>query len=190
MTRSDASQRQPSRAPLWLSAITLLLAAAGIGVATYLTIAHFDESVVLSCPDNGAINCAKVTTSAQSHFLGMPVAVLGLAYFVFIPVLLIPAAWRSTSRLIRGARLLASGGGLVFVLWLVYAEAFKIKAICLYCTAVHGLTFVLFVVILIGTVITAPYDELDEDLDDELDDDDEDESEDEAEPTPKPASSR
>jgi uncharacterized membrane protein len=187
MNRSAVSQRLPSRAPLWLAVITLLLAAAGIAVATYLTIAHFDESVVLSCPDNGAINCAKVTTSEQSHFLGMPVAVLGLAYFVFIPVLLIPAAWRSTSPLIRRARLLASGGGLVFVLWLVYAEAFKIKAICLYCTAVHVLTFLLFVAVLIGTVITAPYDDTDDDLDGDLDDDlgDEDESDDEnAEPAP------
>jgi uncharacterized membrane protein len=35
--------------------------------------------------------------------------------------------------------------GIGFVLYLLYAELFDIGSICLYCTSVHVITFVLFV---------------------------------------------
>lgn len=105
------------------------------------------------------MDCAAVTTSKESHFLGIPVALLGLLFFVGIPVLLVPAAWRSRSRWIRVGRIAALSLGLVFVFWLLYAEFFRIHKICLYCSAVHVLTFLLFVVVLLGTALTAPYDD-------------------------------
>jgi uncharacterized membrane protein len=151
--------------PWWLPVTCLVLAVIGIGVATYLTIAHFDEHVQLACSDKGTINCARVTTSPESHFLGIPVALLGLLYFVGIPVLLLPAAWRSASPVIRMGRLGSASVGMVFVLWLIYAELIRIHNICLYCTAVHVITFLLFALVLVGTVLTAPYDDL-EDEDD------------------------
>jgi uncharacterized membrane protein len=40
------------------------------------------------------------------------------------------------------------------VLWLVYAELFLINAICLYCTAVHIMTVLLFLQTAIGTALT------------------------------------
>ena len=67
---------------------------AGLGVSIYLTITHFDK-VALVCSDSGAINCEKVTTSPQSYVFGIPVAMLGLAFFVPMIVLCLPAAWRS-----------------------------------------------------------------------------------------------
>jgi uncharacterized membrane protein len=50
----------------------------------------------------------------------------------------------------------AVAGGLLFVLWLVYAELFRIGRICLYCTAVHLIVFALFAVVSIGTALTGP----------------------------------
>jgi uncharacterized membrane protein len=38
-----------------------------------------------------------------------------------------------------------------FVIYLIYAELFLINAICLECTSVHILTFILFVLVLGGT---------------------------------------
>ena len=35
--------------------------------------------------------------------------------------------------------------GIGFVLYLLYAELFIIGSICLYCTSVHAITFLLFV---------------------------------------------
>ena len=48
----------------WQPLATLVLSIVGLGIATYLTITHFDK-VALVCSDNGAINCTKVTTSPQ-----------------------------------------------------------------------------------------------------------------------------
>jgi uncharacterized membrane protein len=143
-------------APWWLAGVTLPLALLGLGVSAYLTAAHYNQHVQLFCSDQGLINCASVTTSPESRFLGLPVALLGLIYFLTLPALLLPAAWRSPSRVLRTARLGAVAGGLLFVLWLVYAELFRIGRICLYCTAVHLIVFALFAVVSIGTALTGP----------------------------------
>jgi uncharacterized membrane protein len=56
-----------------------------------------------------------------------------------------PFAWRSRRREIALVRMLSLVVGIGFVLYLVYAELFQIDAICLYCTSVHIITFLLFV---------------------------------------------
>jgi uncharacterized membrane protein len=52
---------------------------------------------------------------------------------------------------LRRLRAVAALGGIGFVAWLVYAELFVIDAICLWCTTVHALTFILFGIIALGT---------------------------------------
>ena len=56
---------------------------------------------------------------------------------------------------IRAARLAWSLIGVGTALWLVYAELFKIDAICLWCTAVHVITLAVFVTTIFGTVSTS-----------------------------------
>ena len=128
-----------------------LLCLAGLGVSAYLTIAHYNAKVILACPETGIVNCAKVTQSPQSAILGVPVALLGLLYFAAIGPLHLPAAWRSNSSLLRRARVGAAVAGILMVLYLIYTELFTLDALCLWCTAVHGITFLLFVVTLVGT---------------------------------------
>ena len=130
--------------PLWMQLTTFVLALAGLGVSIYLTIAHFTESALAGCSESGTINCIKVTTSPQSYVFGIPVAVLGLAFYVALVALMSPWAWRSTRRAIHLIRLASLVVGIGFVLYLLYAELFTIGAICLYCTSVHAITFVLF----------------------------------------------
>jgi uncharacterized membrane protein len=139
--------------PRWASPVSLVICALGIATASYLTYAHYSDASVLACSDRGAINCAKVTTSEQSHFLGMPVAVLGLAFFVGMTALSLPWAWRRPEPIVRYARLLATLVGVGMILWLIYAELAIIDAICLYCTGVHGLTLALFFVVVVATVL-------------------------------------
>lgn len=162
--------------PRWAAPISLLICLCGLGVASYLTYAHYTDVRNLACSDRGVINCAKVTTSAQSHFLGMPVAVLGLAYFAGMTALCLPWSWRRPEPIVRYARLAAATGGLAMILWLVYAELFIIDAICLYCTIVHGLTLLLFLLVAAAMVSGTVQPELagDYDDDDEYDDDDSD----------------
>jgi uncharacterized membrane protein len=134
-------------APAWLQLTTFILSIAGLGVSIYLTIVHYSSGVTLACPDTGTVNCEKVITSPQSVIFGIPVAVLGLAFFVFMLAVNNPLAWRSPLRAVHLARLLSVVVGIVFVIYLVYVEFFKVNAICLWCTSVHVITFVLFLLI-------------------------------------------
>jgi uncharacterized membrane protein len=137
----------------WQPILTLILSICGLGVATYLTITHYDTHVSLVCADNGAINCEKVTTSPQSVVFGIPVAVLGLAFFLPMIAMCLPAAWRSADRRIHLARLIVSVIGIGTIIYLLIAELFIIKAICLWCSGIHVITFILFVIIVTATPI-------------------------------------
>jgi uncharacterized membrane protein len=134
--------------PAWFQWTTWGLSLGGLGVSIYLTIAHFNTAVTLACPATSTVNCEKVTTSPQSYAFGIPVAVLGLAFYMFLAVANSPWAWRVTWPPLRWARVGSMVVGILFVLWLVYAELFKIGAICLWCTSVHVITFALFVLIM------------------------------------------
>jgi uncharacterized membrane protein len=130
----------------WQPIVTPLLSVFGLGVSIYLTITHFSPHALV-CVSNGTFNCEKVTTSAESEVFGIPVAMLGLFYFVPMIALCLPAAWRSTDRRVHLARLILSIVGVGMILYLLIAELFIIKAICLWCSSVHLVTFILFVII-------------------------------------------
>ena len=143
----DSPQRGPA---VWLQVATFVLALAGLGVSIYLTIAHFTESSLAGCSESGLVNCTKVTTSPQSYVFGIPVAVLGLAFFLFAAAIMSPWAWQASRREIHLLRLASLVVGIGFVLYLIYAELIIIGSICLYCTSVHVITFVLFVLTVIA----------------------------------------
>jgi uncharacterized membrane protein len=142
----DAPEDGVRQVPRWLWLATLILSVIGLADATYLTIAHFTSSSVLACSDKGVVNCGLVTTSPESELFGIfPVAVLGLAFFVFAVGIFSPWAWRAKWPVVGWARLGSVIVGIVFVLYLVYTELFTLHGvICLYCTYVHIITFLLF----------------------------------------------
>lgn len=142
--------------PRWVPGVTLALSVAGLAVSIYLTYEHFSGSTTLSCPDTGVVNCLKVTTSAQSKVFGVPVAVLGLVFFVAMIPMCLPAAWRDPRPLVGRVRLAASAIGVAFVLYLLYAELFEIGNICLWCTGVHVITFALFGIIVFVSALAEP----------------------------------
>jgi uncharacterized membrane protein len=131
--------------PLWFQLTTWMLALAGLGVSIFLTIAHYTSSAILICSEKGLVNCAAVTTSPESIVFGIfPVAVLGLAFYVLMAAITSPWAWRANWPMVRWARLGSVVVGMVFVLYLVYTELITLNAICLWCTSVHVITFLLF----------------------------------------------
>jgi uncharacterized membrane protein len=142
----DQAERGP--AP-WMQIVTFVLALAGLGVSVYLTIAHF-TGAPLACSESGLVNCTKVTTSPQSYVFGIPVAVLGLAFFVFVAAIMSPWAWQARRREVHMVRIASMVVGIGMVIYLVYAEFIIIGSICLYCTSVHIITFVLFVLTAFG----------------------------------------
>lgn len=133
--------------PRWRTVAALVLSILGLADSVYLTITHFAPAALV-CSSNGLVDCAKVTTSAQSYVLGIPVAILGLAFYVAMTVINLPFAWRIPDRRVHMLRLAMSVVGMCFVLYLVSAELLVIGNICLYCTYVHAITFFLFVLVL------------------------------------------
>jgi uncharacterized membrane protein len=134
-----------------LSFTLLTVSVIGLGDAAYLTYQHFSNATTFAgCSGGGTINCEAVTTSPWSYLFGshlLPVSVLGLAFFAFMTAVNSPWGWRAAWPGVHWARLIAVIAGIVLVLYLIWAELFRVNAICLYCTGVHILTFILFALI-------------------------------------------
>ena len=104
-----------------------LVALGGVGVAGYLTWAHFADSTVLCVAGGG---CETVQESEYAEIAGIPVALLGLGSYVTILALVV---WDSV-----GARLAAASLaflGLLFSLYLLALQLFVIEAVCIWCMA-------------------------------------------------------
>ena len=155
--------------PTWLQLTSLVLAVLGLAISAYETYAHYTNTALLGCPSKGGgtFDCAAVITSSQSMvFNVLPVAVLGLAFYVFAVVIFTPWAWRFrgvgiplgsrtlrvTSRGVDTVRLGSVIVGMGFVMYLIYAE-FQINAICEYCTGVHIVTFLLFCITVVSAAL-------------------------------------
>jgi uncharacterized membrane protein len=159
----------PTGPPFWLQITSLVLAVLGLAISAYETYAHYNGSHLFGCPSKagGTFNCGEVITSSQSMVFNVfPVAVLGLAFYIFAVVIFSPWAWRFSGAAIRlggrtfritsrGVDLLRLGSvivGMGFVMYLIYAE-FQIQAICEYCTGVHIVTFLLFCITVFSAAI-------------------------------------
>jgi uncharacterized membrane protein len=132
--------------PRWAVWTTFALSLAGLAISAYLTYTHF-QPAALVCSDTGAINCAYVTTSAESYFLGVPVAMLGLAQYLVMATLCSPWIWRRSERWIHVARFALAGIAMCFVLWLISAEVLILGKYCLWCSGVHLVSFALLIVL-------------------------------------------
>jgi uncharacterized membrane protein len=139
-----------SRNVRWAWPLTLPLALIGLGLSIYLTYLHFHNAKTIpGCSESAHINCLKVTTSSQSEIFGhIPVALAGLIYYVVMLVLVTPWAWRAANPWIGRLRIAGAVAGIGMICYLVFVEAVQLKAICLYCTGVHIVTFFLFLSIL------------------------------------------
>jgi uncharacterized membrane protein len=148
----DTGEVESSSATRWVGRSAFALSLIGVGLSTYMTIAHFTEATILACSGSGELSCTAVTTSPQSRVLGIPVALLGLGFFVVMSVLLSPPLWRRGVRWLALSRTALAGAGLLFVFWLIAAEVLIIGHICLWCTGVHVVMIALALVLTRATV--------------------------------------
>jgi uncharacterized membrane protein len=151
----------PVGPPLWLQLTSTVLAVLGLAISAYETYAHYNGNRLLGCPSGkgGTFDCAAVITSSQSMVFNVfPVAVLGLAFYVFAVVIFSPWAWQFrgagpiTSRTVDIVRLGSAIVGMGFVMYLIYAE-FQIGSVCEYCSGVHVVTFLLFCITLVSAAL-------------------------------------
>jgi uncharacterized membrane protein len=139
----------------WRPIVGLVVSILGLGVATYLTYSHYTDPsasnlVCLGGSSGGTIDCAAVLTSGWSSILGLPVALYGAVFFLFMVGINLPVMWRSPSLLVARLRLAAAVVGMGMVLYLVSVELLAVKHICVWCTSVHILQFALFMIVITG----------------------------------------
>lgn len=104
-----------------------LVTACGIGVAGYLTWAHFQDSQVICVVGGG---CETVQKSSYSEIAGIPVALLGLLSYTAILGLI---AWDAPAARLGAAALALVG--VVFGAYLLVVQLFVIDAVCIWCVA-------------------------------------------------------
>lgn len=100
---------------------------AGLAVAGYLTWAHYAGADVVCLRGGG---CETVQRSSYSEIAGIPVAVIGLAFYATMVFLL---GWDSEDARFAAAALAVVG--VVFSAYLVVLQAFVIDAYCSWCLA-------------------------------------------------------
>ena len=132
----------------------LLLAssALGIGASAASTYVHYrlltDPAYASVCDVSTRINCTEAYTSQYGSLLGIPVAPLGLLYFVFV-FLMAGLAGRSTSaaRDTAPAYIFASSTlALGFILYLAWASYFVLEVFCILCAITYLSVVAIFVI--------------------------------------------
>jgi len=120
-----------------LRTVATVVAAIGIGVATYITIADSSGGAPVCVAGGGG--CETVAESTYSHVFGVNIAVFGICGYVLLLAMSV----------LRGdlARMAGFGVSLVgfgYSVYLTYLEVFKIEAICQWCVASATLMTILF----------------------------------------------
>jgi len=140
---------------VWEPLALVGIAVAGVAIAGYLTATH-SNALPLICSINSVVNCASVTHSAYSVIPGtsIPISILGVAWFVVSGLMSLTALRAASSRTpepawLRPVHLLWATLALIFVLYLVYIEIVVLHQICEWCTVVHLLVVVTFVLALL-----------------------------------------
>jgi uncharacterized membrane protein len=114
------------------------VAALGIGVATYITIAESGGGSP-ACVAGGH-GCATVAESEYSELAGINVSIFGVLGYV-----LILATAFFVSDLVRLGGFALALGGFGFSIYLTYLEIWEIEAICQWCVASAVLMTILFI---------------------------------------------
>jgi uncharacterized membrane protein len=126
-----------------------VLSLIGIFVALYLLLWKVGVLGALACSSNG---CETVQTSEYSDFLGVPVALYGVAGFVTL--LVVSLVGLQPRWLVRREPTILvtvlSGVGVVFSAYLTYIEASVIDAWCEWCVASAIIIAVIFALSLLG----------------------------------------
>jgi uncharacterized membrane protein len=120
-----------------LRMVATFVAAFGIGVAVYITIADSGGGAPVCLA--GGSGCQAAADSTYSHLFGVNVAVFGIVGYV---LLLAAALLRGDGARMAGFCLSLVGFG--YSVYLTYLELFKIEAVCQWCLASAVLMTLLF----------------------------------------------
>ena len=123
--------------------VIAVLSLAGVFLATYLLLYKLGYIPGLAC---GTGSCELVQASKWAVFLGLPVALWGVAFYTVMFLLASAGSFGALAGSHAIGRLLGlvSGGGLLFSGWLTWLEIAEIHAICRFCVLSAMLVIALF----------------------------------------------
>ena len=132
------------------------LGAVGLGIATYLAFVEFTNNEAICGPIG---ECNFVQTSPYARILGIPVAVLGILYYLAVGALWMGQRYKDR----RWGNQMALGllgltvFGTLFSTYLTGLELFAVRAVCLWCigSAVTATALMLVVVLPITGIETS-----------------------------------
>lgn len=131
---------------------SVTLAILGTLIATYMTIYKWTDNNTM-CLGSG--DCATVNDSAYSEIFGIPVALVGVGGYLAILAVLLLETYGKNKFLKDNGLMAVFGlgvGGFGFTLYLVYVEAFILKAWCPFCVASQITMTILFIITIVRLV--------------------------------------
>jgi uncharacterized membrane protein len=130
----------------WLYIISIVLVVIGIGISGYLSYVKLTESQTI-CVGGGAFNCEVVQNSVYAKLFNIPIAYLGLLTYLVLGALLL---LQNRIAFLQEYGVMLQFGIIIFAflfsVWLVYLQAFQLKAFCTWCLT-HELTMTLLFII-------------------------------------------
>jgi uncharacterized membrane protein len=138
MAKTKRSTAAPSRARIIFYTIAALIALAGLGEATYLTVIYFAGETAVC---GGSESCFEVLGSKYAKIGRIPVAGVGaVAYFSAFSLATFAAFGYA-----RAQKLFTLLVGAMFAatLWLLFVQAFLLHAFCRYCLFSAAIIFLL-----------------------------------------------
>jgi len=137
----------PGAARLPLRVASAAVAVVGLGIAAYLTAAHYAGATPVCAIAHG---CATVQQSGYAELAGVPVALLGLGGYLAILASLARDGERA-----RTVTAFLSLAGFGFSAWLTYVEVVRLDAICIWCVG-SAVCMTLLAVLSVARVLSAP----------------------------------
>lgn len=146
--------------------VLIVLGLIGLSLSLYLAWEYYQPNEI-GCPlgdaEHTVINCEAVKESEYSVFLGVKLPIWGTLYFLFVLAVLGYGYFEDRFKDLRSKfdffkyyDKIAFGillWGALFESYMTYIAVAKIEAVCTWCLGVELVTFLMFVVYLIGYMI-------------------------------------
>ena len=132
--------------------LLLAFAALGLAAASASSVVHYklltNPGYTSFCDVNATVSCTQAYLSRYGSFLGVPVAVAGVFYFLLV-LLLVAIGGSDTSRAresVPAYVFALSTVGLAFALYLAWASYVQLKTFCMLCAATYVAVVALFII--------------------------------------------
>ena len=145
---SESVEQIDSSPGRWIPFAAAVVALIGLADSVYLTVHHYTAEPV---PCDLVAGCETVLKSMYAEYAGIPTAAFGaFAYFVAFSLAILAAYGNRLTWTLFGVQAVIMT---VVTLWLLYLQAFVIKAFCQFCLLSALTTSILLVLFIISRAI-------------------------------------